>query len=105
MTYPSVPEVVKFIQPLSQCTIEDLTNNSAIVYGRAKLYHRPHQTNWHWSEFAWWKGAWIDGKGPPSEQCRWKIYCGSDLFSDYGHAEITFFIRLPSHPTNGWHKP
>lgn len=87
--------------PLAECTVEDLVDNHAFVYGRCKIWHAgPAGTGapkFHWSKTAWWTALWYSNRGLPEFSGNWGAYtnCGSLGYSGPGDAELTHFMRMP----------
>ena len=86
-------------RPLSECTLEDVRNHHALVYGRCRIWQHGLTDNGPqivWSRWAWWKAMHYGHQGPPCYPGNWGIYAGPCLggYTGPGDAQITHFVPM-----------
>lgn len=90
------------VRPIEECTVDDLVNRHAFVYGRCKIWVHSltdqSKMEFTWSKYAWWKAMWYPHHGPPRQQGTWGIYAGHQGFTGPNDAQVTHFMRMPDPP-------
>lgn len=88
-------------RPLAECTVADLKNHHALVYGRCRVwYHNLTDTGPEavWSRWAWWKAMHYSHRGSPRHASAWGIYAGMPGYTGPGDAQITHFVPMLDAP-------
>ena len=95
-------QIDRGVGPLAECTVEDLVNMHALVYGRCKIWTSDLTDTsamaFRWSRQAWWKAMWYSHRGDPKQSSSWGVYAGCDGYTGPGDAELTHFARMPPAP-------